>query len=138
MLSPVILVPAILNGLITGAIYALIALGLTLIYGVLHIINFAHGALLTAAMFAAWLFVTGQGELARGGARPSQLPALCLALAAMVNAKQSGIGLVAALAGAAAVAGWVERAVPRTALIRSRNSAAQWLSSPESASFKVY
>src|SRR3954465_905911 len=54
MLSPVILVPAILNGLMTGAIYALIALGLTLIYGVLHIINFAHGALLTAAMFAAF------------------------------------------------------------------------------------
>ncbi|MCX7311134.1 MAG: branched-chain amino acid ABC transporter permease [Hyphomicrobiales bacterium] len=54
MWSPVILVPAILNGLMTGAVYALIALGLTLIYGVLHIINFAHGALLTAAMFAAF------------------------------------------------------------------------------------
>ena len=54
MLSPVILVPAVLNGLMTGAVYALVALGLTLIYGVLHIINFAHGALLTAAMFAAF------------------------------------------------------------------------------------
>ena len=54
MLSPAILVPAILNGLMTGAVYALVALGLTLIYGVLHIINFAHGALLTAAMFAAF------------------------------------------------------------------------------------
>jgi branched-chain amino acid transport system permease protein len=54
MLSPVILIPAVLNGLMIGAIYALIALGLTLIYGVLHIINFAHGALLTAAMFAAF------------------------------------------------------------------------------------
>jgi branched-chain amino acid transport system permease protein len=54
MLSPVILVPALLNGLMTGAVYALVALGLTLIYGVLHIINFAHGALLTAAMFAAF------------------------------------------------------------------------------------
>src|SRR5262249_8513836 len=54
MLSPSILVPAILNGLLTGALYALVALGLTLIYGVLHIINFAHGALLTAAMFAAF------------------------------------------------------------------------------------
>jgi branched-chain amino acid transport system permease protein len=54
MLSPVMLVPAMLNGLMTGAVYALIALGLTLIYGVLHIINFAHGALLTAAMFAAF------------------------------------------------------------------------------------
>ena len=37
MLSPVILVPAILNGLLTGAVYGLIALGLTLIYGVLDI-----------------------------------------------------------------------------------------------------
>lgn len=54
VLSPTILIPAILNGLLTGAVYALVALGLTLIYGVLHIINFAHGALLTAAMFAAY------------------------------------------------------------------------------------
>src|SRR3989440_12677249 len=54
MLSSAILIPAVLNGLMTGAVYALVALGLTLIYGVLHIINFAHGALLTAAMFAAF------------------------------------------------------------------------------------
>src|SRR3954447_14620342 len=54
MLSPVILIPAVLNGLLTGAVYELVALGLTLIYGVLHIINFAHGALLTVAMFAAF------------------------------------------------------------------------------------
>jgi len=53
MLSPAILFTAVLNGLMTGAIYALVALGLTLIYGVLHIINFAHGALLTVALFAA-------------------------------------------------------------------------------------
>ena len=58
MLSPVILIPAVLNGLMTGAVYALVALGLTLIYGVLHIINFAHGALLTAAMFAAFFAYT--------------------------------------------------------------------------------
>jgi branched-chain amino acid transport system permease protein len=54
MLSPILLIPAVLNGLLTGAVYALVALGLTLIYGVLHIINFAHGALLTCAMFAAF------------------------------------------------------------------------------------
>ena len=54
MLSPVILIPAILNGLLIGAIYALVALGLALIYGVLHIINFAHGAMLSAALFAAF------------------------------------------------------------------------------------
>jgi branched-chain amino acid transport system permease protein len=54
MLSFDILIPAVLNGIMTGAVYALIALGLTLIYGVLHIINFAHGALLTAALFAVY------------------------------------------------------------------------------------
>ena len=37
-----------------GAIYALVALGLTLIYGVLHIINFAHGAMLMLALYATY------------------------------------------------------------------------------------
>jgi len=51
-----ILFPSVLNGLTTGAVYALVALGLTLIYGVLHIINFAHGALLMVALYAVyWL-----------------------------------------------------------------------------------
>jgi branched-chain amino acid transport system permease protein len=44
-----------LNGLTTGAVYALVALGLTLIYGVLHIINFAHGASFMVALYAAYL-----------------------------------------------------------------------------------
>ncbi len=52
MLKPDIILAALANGLMTGAVYALVALGLTLVYGVLHIINFAHGAILTAAMFA--------------------------------------------------------------------------------------
>lgn len=51
MLEFDILLPALLNGLTTGAVYALVALGLTLIYGVLHIINFAHGSLLMLAMY---------------------------------------------------------------------------------------
>ncbi|MBV9740765.1 MAG: branched-chain amino acid ABC transporter permease [Hyphomicrobiales bacterium] len=54
MLAPDILLSAVLNGLMTGAIYALVAVGLTLVYGVLHIINFAHGAILSAALFAAY------------------------------------------------------------------------------------
>lgn len=54
MYSVPILAEAIVNGLLNGAVYALIALGLTLVYGVLHIINFAHGALLSCALFAAW------------------------------------------------------------------------------------
>jgi branched-chain amino acid transport system permease protein len=54
MLDPSILFPSILNGLTTGAVYALIALGLTLIYGVLHIINFAHGAALMMALYGVY------------------------------------------------------------------------------------
>ncbi|AZS79155.1 MULTISPECIES: branched-chain amino acid ABC transporter permease [Achromobacter] len=55
MLDPAILFSSVLNGLTTGAVYALIALGLTLIYGVLHIINFAHGAALMVALYAVYL-----------------------------------------------------------------------------------
>ena len=55
MLEFSILFPAVLNGLTTGAVYALVALGLTLIYGVLHIINFAHGASLMLALCAVYL-----------------------------------------------------------------------------------
>jgi len=54
MYPPEIIAEAVVNGLLTGGAYALVALGLTLVYGVLHIVNFAHGALLTCAMFAAW------------------------------------------------------------------------------------
>ena len=55
MLELGILFPAVLNGITTGAVYALVALGLTLIYGVLHIINFAHGAALMVALYAVYL-----------------------------------------------------------------------------------
>jgi len=54
MLELQILWPALLNGLTMGAIYALIALGLTLVYGVLHIINFAHGSLLMIGLYAVF------------------------------------------------------------------------------------
>jgi branched-chain amino acid transport system permease protein len=49
-----IVFPSLLNGITTGAVYALIALGLTLVYGVLHIINFAHGASLMVALYAVY------------------------------------------------------------------------------------
>ena len=65
MYPPAIIAEAVVNGLLTGAVYALVAAGLTLVYGVLHIINFAHGALLTLAMFAVWgLGVAGVGPYA--------------------------------------------------------------------------
>ena len=46
-----------INGLLLGGIYALISIGLTLIFGVLEIVNFAHGEFLMLSMYASyWLF----------------------------------------------------------------------------------
>jgi len=55
------LLNAVVNGLMSGAIYVLVAIGLTLIYGVLHIINFAHGALLMLGMYVVFFLVTRWG-----------------------------------------------------------------------------
>lgn len=48
-----ILTQALLNGIASGAVYGLIALGLSLQFGVMKIINFAHGSFLMIAMYAA-------------------------------------------------------------------------------------
>ena len=45
-------------GLINGAFYALLSLGLAVIFGMLNIINFAHGALFMLGAFAAWMMLT--------------------------------------------------------------------------------
>ncbi|HIJ37643.1 MAG TPA: branched-chain amino acid ABC transporter permease [Rhodospirillaceae bacterium] len=51
----------LLLGLINGAFYAMLSLGLALIFGLLNIINFTHGALYMAGAFAAWLVLTYLG-----------------------------------------------------------------------------
>ncbi len=56
-----ILAAATINGLLLGGIYTLVASGLTLIYGVLHIINFAHGSMLMLAMFGVYYLLTKLG-----------------------------------------------------------------------------
>lgn len=50
-----------INGVLMGSIYGLTALGLTLIFGVLKVINFAHGSLLMVGMYAAYwsIILTG-------------------------------------------------------------------------------
>ena len=45
-----------INGIVVGSLYVLVALGLTLIYGVLVQINFAHADIVTLGAFAAYFF----------------------------------------------------------------------------------
>ncbi len=77
----------LLLGLINGAFYALLSLGLAIIFGMLNIINFAHGALFMVGAFVAWMMLTPNtwlGMISPGLSVPEWLsigywPALILA-----------------------------------------------------------
>lgn len=49
-----LLIQTLILGLLLGGVYALAASGLTLIYGIMHVVNIAHGALLILAAFISW------------------------------------------------------------------------------------
>ncbi|HET6609215.1 MAG TPA: branched-chain amino acid ABC transporter permease [Rhodopila sp.] len=51
----------LLLGLINGAFYAMLSLGLAVIFGMLNIINFAHGALFMMGAFASWMLLNYAG-----------------------------------------------------------------------------
>ncbi|HHY90740.1 MAG TPA: branched-chain amino acid ABC transporter permease, partial [Clostridiales bacterium] len=51
----------IINGILLGAIYALISIGLNLIFGVIKIVNFAHGEFLMIGMYLAFLLFSQSG-----------------------------------------------------------------------------
>jgi len=55
------LVQLSLQGIATGAIYSLVALGLVLGYKATEVLNFAHGDVLMLSAFAAWYFIVGAG-----------------------------------------------------------------------------
>jgi branched-chain amino acid transport system permease protein len=57
-ISPPALFGQMLLGLINGAFYAMLSLGLAVIFGMLNVINFAHGAQYMMGAFAAWLLLT--------------------------------------------------------------------------------
>ena len=49
-----ILLQQIINGLVMGSMYALVALGYTMVYGIINLINFAHGEVLMVAALSSW------------------------------------------------------------------------------------
>jgi branched-chain amino acid transport system permease protein len=54
----ILFLQAVLSGVLVGGVYALIGIGLTLVFGVMRVINFAHGELVMLGMYATWfLFV---------------------------------------------------------------------------------
>jgi branched-chain amino acid transport system permease protein len=53
--------PQVILGVINGAFYALLSLGLAVIFGMLNVINFAHGAQFMMGAFAAWMMLTWLG-----------------------------------------------------------------------------
>src|SRR5712671_4103422 len=73
-----------INGVVLGSLYVLVALGLTLIYGVLVQINFAHADIVTLGAFSSYFFMHGAG----GGYLPSIAVALVVggALGWLMNA----------------------------------------------------
>ena len=60
-----IVIQQLINGLVLGSLYALVALGYTMVYGILELINFAHGEV---AMFGAMIGLAVIGALAGNGA----------------------------------------------------------------------
>ena len=52
---------AVVSGLLIGGVYGLVAMGLSLVFGVLDIINFAHGALMTIGIYASYLLFQSYG-----------------------------------------------------------------------------
>ncbi|SEM17606.1 branched-chain amino acid ABC transporter permease, partial [Paraburkholderia caballeronis] len=77
-----IFIQQILNGLVLGSIYAIIALGYTMVYGILGIINFAHGdVLMVGAMVALSAITVLQNHFPGLGNIPTLIIALVIAAA---------------------------------------------------------
>ena len=51
----------LVNGLLLGGAYAIISISLTLIFGVVRVVNFAHGELLMVGLYATWLITSHTG-----------------------------------------------------------------------------
>jgi branched-chain amino acid transport system permease protein len=97
-----ILVQQLLNGLVLGSMYSLIALGYTMVYGVLNLINFAHGDVLMIGAMVGWTLLQIIATLA------PELPGI--------------IQLTIAIAGAVPVCAGISILIERVAYRRLRNA----------------
>lgn len=82
-----VLLQQIANGLVVGSVYALVALGYTMVYGILQLINFAHGEIVMIGALTA--LVTANGLLSAG--LPSVLALIISIFVAMVVCAISGV-----------------------------------------------
>ena len=82
------LVQIVVNGLTLGSVYALVALGFSMVYGILKLLNFAHGDVLMVGAFLGW------GVLGRlGGSLDPSVPVAVL-IAVMLLVAMLGCGLL--------------------------------------------
>jgi branched-chain amino acid transport system permease protein len=77
------------NALTIGALYALIALGYTMVYGIIELINFAHGDVFMVGSFVSWWLLTTLGF--RGSINDPLLLAVILILAFVVSMVVMGV-----------------------------------------------
>src|SRR5258706_4169137 len=77
----------VINGLVLGSIYALVALGYTMVYGILGLINFAHGDLVMVGALVALTVL----QALFGSVVPAPLAIACATLAAMAVCMALGV-----------------------------------------------
>ncbi len=82
-------VQQLINGLTIGSIYALIALGYTMVYGILRLINFAHGDIYMVGAYAGFMIATSLGF----AANPSALGFAVTLIGAMAIAAAIGMAI---------------------------------------------
>jgi branched-chain amino acid transport system permease protein len=70
----------IINGLVLGSVYALVALGYTMVYGIINLINFAHGEVLMVGALTSWTVI----QLLADSGLPGWLKLLISLIAAVV------------------------------------------------------
>jgi branched-chain amino acid transport system permease protein len=57
-----IFIQQIINGLVLGSMYALVALGYTMVYGIINLINFAHGEVLMVGALTSWSVISAMSD----------------------------------------------------------------------------